>query len=123
MSLGERLLLNRLVKRDEEAFNEIVRTYSDRVYNLVLRLVGSPAEAEDIAQEVFVTVFKSIDGSGSQHRRCRRGDPAYRRQPLEESHQVPGPATHRRTGVARRVRRHGNGRRGQGASASALRGS
>ncbi len=61
MSLGERVLLGRLVKRDEEAFNEIVRSYSDRVYNLVLRLVGSPAEAEDIAQEVFVTVFKSID--------------------------------------------------------------
>jgi len=61
MSLGERLLLSRLVKRDEEAFNEIVRSYGDRVYNLVLRLVGSPAEAEDIAQEVFVTVFKSIE--------------------------------------------------------------
>jgi RNA polymerase sigma-70 factor (ECF subfamily) len=61
MSIGERLLLGRLVKRDEEAFNEIVRSYSDRVYNLVLRLVGSPSEAEDIAQEVFVTVFKSIE--------------------------------------------------------------
>ncbi len=61
MSLSERLLLGRLVRRDEDAFSELVRTYSDRVYNLVLRLVGSPAEAEDIAQEVFVTVFKSID--------------------------------------------------------------
>ncbi|MBN2576600.1 MAG: sigma-70 family RNA polymerase sigma factor [Deltaproteobacteria bacterium] len=61
MSLGERLLLGRLVRRDEDAFNEIVRAYSDRVYNLVLRLVGSHAEAEDIAQEVFVTVFKSIE--------------------------------------------------------------
>jgi RNA polymerase sigma-70 factor, ECF subfamily len=61
MSLEERLLLGRLVKRDEAAFNEVVQSHSDRVYNLVLRLVGSPAEAEDIAQEVFVTVFKSID--------------------------------------------------------------
>ena len=61
MSLSERMLLGRLVKRDEDAFNQIVRAYSDRVYNLVLRLVGSPSEAEDIAQEVFVTVFKSID--------------------------------------------------------------
>ena len=61
MSIGERLLLSRLVRRDEEAFNEIVRAYSDRVYNLVLRLVGSPSEAEDLAQEVFVTVFKSIE--------------------------------------------------------------
>lgn len=61
MSLSERLLLSRLVKRDEDAFSQVVRAYGDRVYNLVLRLVGSPSEAEDIAQEVFVTVFKSID--------------------------------------------------------------
>jgi len=61
MSISERMLLGRLVKRDEEAFNEVVRSYGDRVYNLVLRLVGSPSEAEDIAQEVFVTVFKSIE--------------------------------------------------------------
>jgi RNA polymerase sigma-70 factor, ECF subfamily len=61
MSLSERMLLGRLVKRDEDAFNQIVHAYGDRVYNLVLRLVGSPSEAEDIAQEVFVTVFKSID--------------------------------------------------------------
>jgi RNA polymerase sigma-70 factor (ECF subfamily) len=61
MSISERMLLGRLVKRDEEAFNHVVRSYGDRVYNLVLRLVGSPSEAEDIAQEVFVTVFKSIE--------------------------------------------------------------
>lgn len=61
MSISERVLLSRLVKRDEDAFNHVVRSYGDRVYNLVLRLVGSPAEAEDIAQEVFVTVFKSIE--------------------------------------------------------------
>jgi RNA polymerase sigma-70 factor (ECF subfamily) len=61
MSIGERILLSRLIKRDEDAFNEVVRSYSDRVYNLILRLVGSPSEAEDIAQEVFVTVFKSIE--------------------------------------------------------------
>ena len=61
MSISERMLLGRLVRRDEEAFNQVVSSYGDRVYNLVLRLVGSPAEAEDVAQEVFVTVFKSID--------------------------------------------------------------
>jgi RNA polymerase sigma-70 factor, ECF subfamily len=61
MSLSERMLLSRLVKRDEDAFSQIVKSYGDRVFSLVLRLVGSPAEAEDIAQEVFVTVFKSIE--------------------------------------------------------------
>jgi len=61
MSLAERLLIGRLRQRDEQAFNEVVRLHGDKVFNLVLRMVGTRAEAEDIAQEVFVTVFKSID--------------------------------------------------------------
>lgn len=59
--LGERLLIQRLQERDEQAFVECVRTYQDRVYNLVYRMLGSAEEAEDVSQEVFVTVFKSID--------------------------------------------------------------
>ncbi len=61
MSLSERLFLARLKRRDEQAFGEMVRLHGDRVFNLVLRMVGGRAEAEDIAQEVFVTVWKSID--------------------------------------------------------------
>jgi RNA polymerase sigma-70 factor (ECF subfamily) len=61
MSLAERLLIGRLRARDELAFSEAVKLYGDKVFNLVLRLVGNRSEAEDIAQEVFVTVFKSID--------------------------------------------------------------
>ena len=61
MSLGERLFLTRLRARDERAFQELVGDYGDRVFNLVLRMVADRAEAEDIAQEVFVTVWKSID--------------------------------------------------------------
>jgi RNA polymerase sigma-70 factor (ECF subfamily) len=61
MSIAERLLIARLRSRDEQAFNEVVRQHGDKVFNLVLRMVGTRAEAEDIAQEVFVTVFKSID--------------------------------------------------------------
>jgi len=62
MSVAERLLIGRLKERDEQAFNEIVRRYGDKVFNLVYRMIGSRAEAEDIAQEVFVTVFKTVDG-------------------------------------------------------------
>jgi RNA polymerase sigma-70 factor, ECF subfamily len=61
MSLSERLFLARLRAREERAFEELVIRYGDRVFNLVLRLVGDRAEAEDIGQEVFVTVFKSIE--------------------------------------------------------------
>ncbi len=61
MSLLERLLIRRLQQRDEVAFSEVVSLYQHKVYNLLFRMIGSHEEAEDLAQEVFVTVFKSID--------------------------------------------------------------
>ena len=61
MALLERLLVRRLQQRDERAFEEVVRLYQHKVFNLVYRMIGNPQEAEDVAQEVFVTVFKSID--------------------------------------------------------------
>ncbi len=51
----------RLVARDEGAFNELVITYQRRVFALVFRMLGRREEAEDLAQEVFVQVFKAID--------------------------------------------------------------
>jgi len=51
----------RLVARDESAFNELVGAYERRVFALVFRMLGRRDEAEDLAQEVFVQVFKAID--------------------------------------------------------------
>lgn len=56
----ESKLIERLVARDERAFSEMVRLYERRVFALVLRMLGNAAEAEEMAQEVFVQVFKSI---------------------------------------------------------------
>ena len=56
----EARLVERLVARDERAFNALVRMYEGRVYALILRMMGARAEAEDLAQEVFVQVFKAI---------------------------------------------------------------
>lgn len=61
MSLRERLLIRKLRDRDEKAFREVVRQYGDQVYNMTYRMLGNREEAEDVAQEVFITVFKSID--------------------------------------------------------------
>ena len=57
----ERRFLRRLQARDEHAFNELVQLYEGRVYRLVLRILGKPDEAEDMAQDVFVAVFRSVD--------------------------------------------------------------
>jgi RNA polymerase sigma-70 factor (ECF subfamily) len=54
-------LIRSLQRRDEAAFARMVREYQDRVFALVFRMLGDRAEAEDVSQEVFVTVFKSID--------------------------------------------------------------
>jgi RNA polymerase sigma-70 factor, ECF subfamily len=56
----EARLVARLRGRDEVAFNELVRAYERRIFVLVARMIGSRAEAEDVAQEVFVQVFKAI---------------------------------------------------------------
>lgn len=61
MSLRERRLIRRLKDRDEKAFRDLIEEYGDRVYNLTYRMLGNPSEAEDVAQEVFITIFKSID--------------------------------------------------------------
>jgi RNA polymerase sigma-70 factor (ECF subfamily) len=53
-------LVERLVARDERAFNALVRAYERRVFSVALRMLGNRAEAEDLAQEVFVQIFKAI---------------------------------------------------------------
>jgi RNA polymerase sigma-70 factor (ECF subfamily) len=57
----EQRFIERLVARDERAFNELVELYGDRVYRLMFRMLARKNEAEDMAQEVFVQVFKAID--------------------------------------------------------------
>src|SRR5688572_32182101 len=52
--------IERLRARDERAFNELVKQYERRIFGLLLRMVGRRDEAEDMAQEVFVQVFKAI---------------------------------------------------------------
>lgn len=53
--------IERLKRRDEQAFNELVLTFEGQVFRLVWRMLGSREEAEDMTQEVFVQVFRSID--------------------------------------------------------------
>lgn len=57
----DRQLVRRLRQREEAAFTEMVRKYRDRVFNVIYRIVGDEQEAEDVAQEVFIAVFKNID--------------------------------------------------------------
>jgi RNA polymerase sigma-70 factor (ECF subfamily) len=53
--------LSALRQRDPAAFRQLVETYSQRIYNLALKMLGDPDLAEDILQETFVNAYQAID--------------------------------------------------------------
>ncbi|MBI2218074.1 MAG: sigma-70 family RNA polymerase sigma factor [Candidatus Rokubacteria bacterium] len=53
-------LVERLRAGEPRAFEELVRAYQHRVFGIAVRMLGSRAEAEEIAQEVFVRVHRSV---------------------------------------------------------------
>ena len=57
----DKRLVSALKRREPNAFEQLVLEHQNRVFSLCLRMMKNPEEAEDLAQEVFITVFKSID--------------------------------------------------------------
>ncbi|WP_022824048.1 RNA polymerase sigma factor [Hymenobacter norwichensis] len=53
-------LVAQLQQGSEDAFRKLVERYQNRVYRTVLALLGSPEDAEDVAQEVFVEVYQTV---------------------------------------------------------------
>ena len=53
-------LIEKAQRDDLSAFEELVLLYQDRVYSHCHYLAGSPDDAQDLAQDVFVQAFKSI---------------------------------------------------------------
>lgn len=54
-------LVNAFKAGDQKAFEELVRRYQRQVANIVYLTLGSREEVQDIAQEVFIRVHRSID--------------------------------------------------------------
>src|SRR5687768_2336274 len=50
---------------DADAFEVFVRTYQDMVFATAVRLLGEPAEAEDVTQQVFLKAFQRFDEIGT----------------------------------------------------------
>ena len=54
------LLVARFKKGEEEAFDELVDKYKNRIYYLAYSLINNHADALDLAQEAFIKVYRSI---------------------------------------------------------------
>jgi RNA polymerase sigma-70 factor (ECF subfamily) len=58
--VDDRALIDALRAGDREAFSVIVDREMPTVYRACLRILGRPADAEDVTQESFVAAFRSI---------------------------------------------------------------
>jgi RNA polymerase sigma-70 factor (ECF subfamily) len=53
-------VVERCLSGDSSAWEELVRLHSRRVYGLCYRFTGKDSEAQDLTQEVFLRVFRSL---------------------------------------------------------------
>jgi RNA polymerase sigma factor (sigma-70 family) len=61
-SVNDPIDIAALKEGKEGAFRDIVAAYQDRVFNTCLGFLETRYEAEDVSQEVFIEVFRSIKG-------------------------------------------------------------
>jgi RNA polymerase sigma-70 factor, ECF subfamily len=54
-------LIQRCLKGDQMAWEAIVRQYRRKVFNVAYKFVGRHDEAEDLTQDIFLKIFKSLN--------------------------------------------------------------
>lgn len=59
--MEEKRLIRGLKRKDEKAFSALVLRHQGQIFNVCYRMLGNAAEAEDVAQDVFVKAFIAIE--------------------------------------------------------------
>lgn len=58
--ISDEMLAWQTLNGDLAAYEELVNRYKNQVYAIVFRIIGHAQEAEDLSQEVFLTVYQKI---------------------------------------------------------------
>src|SRR6187399_523208 len=58
---AELQLVERCRSGELGAFEELYRAHSGRLYSLAVRMLGNPADAEDLLQEIFLSAHRKLD--------------------------------------------------------------
>jgi RNA polymerase sigma-70 factor, ECF subfamily len=59
---AELALVERCRRGELGAFEELYRAHAGRLYSLACRMLGNPADAEDLLQEIFLAAHRKLDG-------------------------------------------------------------
>lgn len=59
--MTEQELVTRAKSGDTDAFAQLVEQNQNRIYSLALRMVGSPEDAADLAQEAFLSAWRGLE--------------------------------------------------------------
>lgn len=60
MNKSINLLVPRAINGDSSALEEIIREIKDPIYNLSLRMLGLPADAEDASQDILIKIITNL---------------------------------------------------------------
>ncbi len=60
MAQNEQILIDRFSRGDDAAFHELVGLHKKKIYFLAYDITGDHIEAEDISQEVFIKMYRSL---------------------------------------------------------------
>ena len=60
-SVADQEAIERILAGDTEAFTEVVERYKDRLFHVLLRILGDHHTAEDVLQEAFVKAFRALE--------------------------------------------------------------
>jgi len=57
---ADEILVKQSKKGDPDAFEQLVKRYENKVYNLAYRFLGNHVDAYDIAQETFIRLYRAL---------------------------------------------------------------
>lgn len=105
---SDQALVEDILRGSREHFELLYESYFPRVYRFALKRLGDPAEAEDVAQEVFFTVYRALESyqgtaplliwifgitRNTVNRRFRRARPRLESLDAPEAREIAGRST------------------------------
>lgn len=61
METPDIVIIKRCLAGEKEAFSELITRYKKLIYNVIYNIINNKEEVNDIAQEVFIKIYRALD--------------------------------------------------------------